>query len=58
VEAGADNFATVQGRLARGSCDMMVELSAFAKKQLHLPMAQVFEFKEAAKALDAFERVY
>jgi hypothetical protein len=26
--------------------------------QLHPPIAQVFEFEEADKALDAFERVY
>jgi NADPH:quinone reductase-like Zn-dependent oxidoreductase len=50
----ADNFATVQGRLGGGSYDMMVELSAFAEKhQLHPPIAQVFEFEEAVKALEA-----
>jgi D-arabinose 1-dehydrogenase-like Zn-dependent alcohol dehydrogenase len=50
----ADNFATVHGRLGGGSYDMMVELSAFAEKhQLHPPIANVFEFEEADKALDA-----
>jgi hypothetical protein len=48
----ADNFATIQGRLGGGSCDMMVELSAFAEKhQLHPPIAQVFELEEADEAL-------
>lgn len=33
---------------------MIAELSAFAEKhQLHSPIAQVFEFEEADKALDA-----
>ena len=45
---------TVQGRLGGGSRDMMEELSAFAEKhQLHPPIAQVFKFEEADKALEA-----
>ena len=43
----------VQAVLGAGSQEMAVEFSAFAENhQLHPPIAQIFEFEEADKALE------
>ncbi|KAK6434214.1 hypothetical protein LTR95_009606 [Oleoguttula sp. CCFEE 5521] len=45
---------TLQACFGAGSKEMAIELSTFAEKhQLHPPIAQVFEFEEADKAMEA-----
>jgi len=49
---------TMRGQLGAGNKEMGEELSAFMEKhQLHPPIAELFEFEEAEKALKASKKL-